>query len=103
MGKVKSKEQTFIVFERTLGWMGAHCQLPWGQLVPLLICIRLAAELAHVEGVIDPPLGHQAVMGATFDHPAILDDQHLVGVADGAQAMGDDKACPEPCPERSLP
>jgi hypothetical protein len=31
---------------------------------------------------------------AQFDDPAVIDDQNLVGVADHAQAMGDDEAGP---------
>lgn len=57
-----------------------------------VIARLLAAELAHVQAVVDALLRQQRLMGPPFDDAPLLDDQHLVGIAHRAQAVGDDKA-----------
>ena len=52
----------------------------------------LALELAHVELVVDPLLLEQLVVGSALDDTAAVDDQHLIGVANRAQSVGDDEA-----------
>ena len=56
---------------------------------------RFAFETA-LEGlelvIIAADVGHQLVVGAALDDPALVEDDDLVAVADGAQAVGDDQA-----------
>jgi hypothetical protein len=40
--------------------------------------------------VVEVALGQQLLMRAVLDDLAMIDDQNLVGIADGAQAVGDD-------------
>ena len=53
---------------------------------------RLALELAEIEVVVEAFFIQQLLVGALFDDLAIVDDQHMVGIPDGAEAVGDDKA-----------
>jgi len=57
------------------------------------LCLA-APELAHVLVAAEPPAGRQLTVLGRFDDPPVIDDQNLVGVADHAQAMGDDEAGP---------
>src|SRR5512138_617277 len=52
----------------------------------------LSLELAHVQVVIETFLLQQSLMGAALDDLTVADDQHLVGIADGGEAMSDHKA-----------
>ena len=54
----------------------------------------LAPGLAHVQVAVEPPAGRQLTVLAQFNDLPVIDDQNLVGVADHAQAMGDDEAGP---------
>ena len=47
--------------------------------------------LAHVEVVVKASGGEEGFVGAAFDDPAVVDDEELIGLADGAQAVGDDE------------
>jgi hypothetical protein len=49
-------------------------------------------ELAHIEVVEKAALRQQFVEFAALDDLAVVEHQHLVGVADGAEAVGNDKA-----------
>ena len=40
---------------------------------------------------IGSPLGHKVGMTTVLNHPTVVEDEDLVGVADGTQAVGDDK------------
>ena len=53
----------------------------------------LPFELAHVKMVVKTVLIEQLAVSAFFDNFPIIDDQHLVCIADGAEAMGNNKAC----------
>ena len=55
---------------------------------------RLRPELASVEVLVDPPLLEQLQVRAALDDLPLVDDQDLVGVADGGEAVGDDEAGP---------
>lgn len=52
---------------------------------------RMTFELTDVELVVDAPLLQQLPMRPPFDDPAVINHQHQIGIADGAQAVGDDK------------
>ena len=54
----------------------------------------LAFELAQIQMVIEAAPIQKILVRALFDDLTIVDDQHLVGIADGAQPMGDHKAGP---------
>ena len=54
----------------------------------------LSLELAHIEVVIEALLGKQLVVCPPFVDLTVVDHQDLVCLADGAQAVGDDKAGP---------
>ena len=56
--------------------------------------IRRRPKLAGVEVVIEALAGQQRFVGAVLDDLAVVNDQNLVGVADGAQAVGDDETGP---------
>jgi len=47
--------------------------------------------LTHVEVVVEAFGGEEGVVRAAFDDPAVVDDEELVGLADRAQAVGDDE------------
>src|SRR5581483_8978835 len=49
-------------------------------------------ELPPVQLVVRPAALEQLVVGAALDDPAVVDDEHLVGVADGREAVGDHEA-----------
>src|SRR5258708_40292598 len=51
----------------------------------------LACELAEVEVMIKTLLVEELLVGAFFDDFAVVDDEDLVGVADGGEAVGDDE------------
>ena len=48
----------------------------------------------HVQVVVEAARREQLVVRAALDDLAVLERQHLVGVADGAQAVGDDERGP---------
>ena len=52
----------------------------------------LPFKLTDIQMVIKAALVEQLLMGAFFDDFAVVDDEHLVSVADGAEAVGDDEA-----------
>jgi len=56
--------------------------------------LHLSLELGEVQMVIEPLLSQQACVGAALDDFTIIYHQHLVGVAYGAQTVGDHKAGP---------
>jgi hypothetical protein len=73
----------------------AH-KAPENLLRPLTLSVQLASsffldELAHIEVVIETALGQEGIVSAALDEPAVVDDQHLIGLADGAQAVSDDE------------
>ena len=35
--------------------------------------------------------GEEGIVGAAFDDFTVVEDEHLIGLADGTQAMGDDE------------
>jgi len=51
-------------------------------------------ELAEIEFMVEPASLDQFPMRPLLDDPAVVDHQELVGIADGAQAMGDHEAGP---------
>src|SRR5690606_5365703 len=51
-------------------------------------------ELALVEPGIEAALGHQLLVGAPLDHPALIQDQDLVGLLDGGDPVGDEQGGP---------
>ena len=51
--------------------------------------VRAGVELGAVELGVDAVAGHQLVVGAVFGDDAAGEDDDLVGVADGAEPMGD--------------
>jgi hypothetical protein len=53
--------------------------------------IGFEAVLAGVEVIVATVEGVEGLMGATFEDASLLDDQDLVGAADGGEAVGDDK------------
>jgi hypothetical protein len=52
----------------------------------------LAAKLAVVQIGVKAVGGQRGIVGAALDDAALLNHDHLVGVADGAQPGGDGKA-----------
>lgn len=52
---------------------------------------HLAAELAHVEVIVEAFGGQQFVVCALLNDLPLVQDQHLIGVADGAEAVGNDE------------
>ncbi len=68
--------------------LAAYCALKDSGLSTLSGCV---AELTHVELVVEALLGEQGVVVALFNETAVVDDEHLVSLADGAQAVGDDE------------
>jgi len=48
----------------------------------------LVDELAHIQGVVGIFFDQQHFMAAALHDLPVFDHQHLVGVADGAQAVG---------------
>ena len=52
----------------------------------------MALDLHAEELGVASAAGEELVVGAGLDHPPILDHDDLVGVADGAEAVGDDEA-----------
>ena len=57
-----------------------------------LLDFRTAAELAHVQVVVEAALCQQFLVAAAFHDLALIQHQHLIGVADGAEPVGDDEA-----------
>src|SRR3990172_1157530 len=55
---------------------------------------RLSLELADVQMVVEAVAVEQLLMRSALDDLPLPDHQHLVGVADRAQAVGDDEAGP---------
>src|SRR6476659_5600833 len=55
---------------------------------------RTAADELADEAGVNAAVGHQLVVGAAFEDTAFFQDQDLVGVADGGEAVGDDEAGP---------
>ncbi len=53
---------------------------------------RLALELAQVQVVVETFFIQQFLVGALLDDLAVIDHQDVVGIPDGAQAVGDDEA-----------
>ena len=53
---------------------------------------RLSLKLTHVEVMVEALTGQQFIVRTLFDNFAVIDHQHLIGVADRAEAVGDDKA-----------
>jgi hypothetical protein len=51
----------------------------------------LAGEFL-VETGVNAAKGEEMVMGAVFDDTAVAENEDLIGVADGGEAMSDDKA-----------
>lgn len=45
-----------------------------------------------MESSVNSVAGEQRVMRAAFDNFTVVEDEHLIGLTDGAQAMGDDEA-----------
>src|SRR5579883_1559589 len=71
----------------------------WSKRLPLLCShyrreFQIPAELAHVEVVVEAAGAKELVVGAALDDLAIFERQHLVGVADRAQPVGDDERSP---------
>jgi hypothetical protein len=58
----------------------------------LIRSIQLAAELAHVEVVVETFGGQEGFVAAALDDFAVIENQDLVGVADSAEAVGDNEA-----------
>ncbi len=54
---------------------------------------RQPFELALVKVGVDPLLGKEFLMGTFFDNGALVDHEHLVGIANGTEPVGDNKAC----------
>src|SRR5690606_21903438 len=54
-------------------------------------CDSCVAELHLVQAAVDPVLGQQLGVGPLLHQFAVFQHQHLVGVLDGGQAMGDDQ------------
>ena len=54
--------------------------------------LRLPPELAHIQIMIHTASGQQFAVRAPLHDAVILDDQQLIGVADGAQPVGNDEA-----------
>jgi hypothetical protein len=50
-------------------------------------------ELAHIEVEIDSLVFKEFLMGSLFDNGSVVDDKYQVGVPNGAQPVGDNKAC----------
>jgi hypothetical protein len=48
---------------------------------------RLSFELADVQAVIEPAPIEQRLMCALLDDPAMIDHDHLIGIADRAQPV----------------
>ena len=57
-------------------------------------------ELAVVERGIEPAAREQFAVRALLDDVAVAHDEDTVGIADGAQAVRDDKARPSWSPHR---
>ena len=49
---------------------------------------------SFVQAGIDAVVGDQFVMGSTFDDFPVIEYDDQISVADGAEAMRDDKCCP---------
>lgn len=49
-------------------------------------------KLTRIQVMIEAALAQQGFMCAALNDLAVIDDQNLVGIADGAQAVGDDEA-----------
>src|SRR6185295_4141726 len=54
----------------------------------------LALDLDPEELGVAPAAGQELLVRAGFDNAAVLDDRDAVGMADGGEAVGDDKAGP---------
>lgn len=54
--------------------------------------LLLLPELAHIQVVVEAPPRQEFGVGSLFDDLSPLKDQDLIGIADGAQAVGNDKA-----------
>ena len=54
----------------------------------------LAGELGAVQLGVQAAGGQQLVVRAALDDPAVVDDQDLVGLADGGQPVRDDQRRP---------
>lgn len=52
---------------------------------------RLSLELAYVQMMVETPLLKQLPVRPLFDNLPIVDDQHVVCVADGAQTVSNDE------------
>jgi hypothetical protein len=55
---------------------------------------RLTFELAYIQVVEETALIEQLLVGTLFDNLPLVDHNHVIGIANGAQAVGDDKARP---------
>lgn len=55
-----------------------------------------APELAYIEFVVCPLFGEQLLVCPPLHNPPVLDEQHLVGVPDRAQPVGNDEAGASP-------
>src|SRR5436305_12851959 len=56
--------------------------------------ILFEAVLFHIEIKITPLHGVKLLVSAALHNLALLDDQNLIGAADGGEAMGDHKSGP---------
>jgi len=52
---------------------------------------RMPLELAGIEMMVDTSLSQQFIMGAPFHYAAIIDHQNLIGIADSAEAVSNNK------------
>ena len=50
---------------------------------------RLALKLADIQMMIEPAPIEQLLVGAALDNLAVVDDHHLIGIADGAETVRD--------------
>lgn len=87
------EEKTFRVFRNPKGLFYLRLQrLSLEQLVDLVL--GLLVELFGVERVVMAPLPDQFRVRAVLGDAAVLDNQDAVGLFDGRQPVGDDKAGP---------
>lgn len=59
---------------------------------PCGLCLLLSPELADVQVIVQPLPRQQLLVRSPLSNPTILDEDHLVGVPNGAQSVGDNKA-----------